>query len=197
MQTIHLTAFIDWDSAKRSVPISTQRRQLPTKAEEVNILQDGIAEILTASSARSVFRVAIRLYHGWHRGKTKTPERRELELLPLASRTINRVSFASEVTFGNELLCGGRRSYLYDTLRRREDGKDEQKMVDTALTSDLLHYARTNRGGLAVVVGDDDDLLPGVFTAEAWGLGVMVLRISRADDNQHIPAVPLIVRRSL
>jgi hypothetical protein len=67
-------------------------------------------------------------------------------------------------------------------------------MVDTALISDLLHHSRFNRADLALVLGDDDDLLPGVFTAEAWGAKVRVLRVLR-QDNPHLNTDSLISRR--
>jgi hypothetical protein len=66
-------------------------------------------------------------------------------------------------------------------------------MVDTSLVSDLLHHARYNRGELALVVGDDDDLLPGAFTAEAWGAQVRVLRIDRL-ENRHLQTDEMVLR---
>ena len=123
-----------------------------------------------------------RIYHGWHSGKTKTKERAAWEdaVPKLRPRSVGRVSYLPDIAYGNDLLCGGKRSPLFDTLRKREDtGQIEQKMVDTALTSDLLWYCRSEsrqakRGdlppALAIIVGDDDDLVPGAIVSEAWGI---------------------------
>lgn len=69
-------------------------------------------------------------------------------------------------------------------------------MVDTALASDLLEHARRSRSHQdrgALVIGDDDDLLPPVFTALQWGSWVRVLR-HRKDDNAHLKTNDIIVR---
>lgn len=75
---------------------------------------------------------------------------------------------------GNTLACVQRRLarkhgvHLLDTLRHR-DGKREEKMVDTALVADLLGLASRKEADRYFVVSDDDDLLPGLFAAEAAG----------------------------
>ena len=48
-------------------------------------------------------------------------------------------------------------------------------MVDTALVVDLLGLAHRNEAQRYVVVSDDDDMLPGVFAAEAAGASVGML----------------------
>ena len=42
-------------------------------------------------------------------------------------------------------------------------------MVDTALVVDLLVLANRKDADLYLVVSDDDDMLPGIFAAEAAG----------------------------
>jgi len=59
-------------------------------------------------------------------------------------------------------------------------------MVDTALVADLLYFTRSDQGSLAVVVGDDDDLLPGVFTAMQWSKARVIVARIRETDNQHL-----------
>ncbi len=49
-------------------------------------------------------------------------------------------------------------------------------MVDTALVADLLGLALRKEADRYVVVSDDDDMLPGVFAAEAAGARVRMLR---------------------
>ena len=51
-------------------------------------------------------------------------------------------------------------------------------MVDTGLASDLLYLARSNEADRYIVVSDDDDVFPGMFSAEALGAQVKILRRS-------------------
>ena len=39
---------------------------------------------------------------------------------------------------------------------------------DTALAADLLHWARNDAGDWALILAEDDDFIPPVFTAESW-----------------------------
>jgi hypothetical protein len=137
-----------------------------------------------------------RIYHGWHRGTTPTDERRiwEAASMSFVSYNTSRASYLPDTSFGNDLMCGGLRTPIYDTLRSL-DGLDRQKMVDTSLVADLLSYSRTEstsfgRGqkpkSLALIVADDDDFFPGVVVAEKWGLPIRVLRISRDNENRHL-----------
>ena len=48
-------------------------------------------------------------------------------------------------------------------------------MVDTALVVDLLGLAHRKEAQWYVVVSDDDDMLPGIFAAEAVGARVGML----------------------
>ena len=48
-------------------------------------------------------------------------------------------------------------------------------MVDTALVVDLLGLARRKEADRYLVVSDDDDILPGIFAAEAVGAESMML----------------------
>jgi hypothetical protein len=107
----------------------------------------------------------------------------------------NKVSFLPDIEYGNELSCGGQRVPFFDTLRRRQDGSEEQKMVDTALVVDVLSFCRSESRNfikgkrpesMAIIIGDDDDLLPGAFVSEKWGLPTYVLRVTRTDENRFI-----------
>ena len=48
-------------------------------------------------------------------------------------------------------------------------------MVDTALVVDLFGLANRREAQRYVVVSDDDDMLPGIFAAEAMGANVGML----------------------
>lgn len=188
--------FVDWDTARRIVRADARRGRRSLVERAIGAIQDSLADLLMARHPNGVFRVTMRVYHGWHRGLTATEDWQKFEEFRLAfrtGRTIGKVSFAPEIEYGHQMLCNSRRGRLMDTVRRRQDGLDEQKMVDTALISDILHYTRYKDGDMVIVVGDDDDLLPGVFTAEAWGMPIFVARL-RAHDNQHVNTDGLIER---
>ena len=55
-------------------------------------------------------------------------------------------------------------------------------MVDTGLVSDLLVLAWRKEADRYIVVSEDDDVLPGLFSAEAAGAQVKLLRKS----NVHV-----------
>jgi hypothetical protein len=56
--------------------------------------------------------------------------------------------------------------HLPSTLQRDRTGELGEKMVDTALVSDLLHLAIEDDGSWLIVIGQDADLVPGILTAE-------------------------------
>lgn len=199
--------FIDWDSARRIVRPKwdpSDDRKILVKERASNVeecfseLQSRVAAKLMEIEPKRPIRVLKnRIYHGWHSGKTETLDRRAWEdavprLRPVVS---SKVSFLADVEYGNVLSCGGERLPLFDTLRQRKVRDDQQKMVDTALVCDLLSYCRTEsrnfeRGrkpdSMAIVIGDDDDLLPGVIVAERWGLPTYVFRVTREDESSHL-----------
>ncbi|RYG97597.1 MAG: NYN domain-containing protein [Alphaproteobacteria bacterium] len=177
--------FVDWDTARRLGP----RHKLPAKninAEARRIddafahLRQVVADTLASIDPREVFRVRWRLYHGWFSGQTKTDDFRAVEAFraDLRTTTIGKISFGADLTVATSMLCGGPRMPLYDTLRAGIDapGEFRQKMVDTGLVGDLLQSARSAGEDVHVVIADDDDLLPGLFMAEAWGVKVLMLR---------------------
>jgi uncharacterized LabA/DUF88 family protein len=50
--------------------------------------------------------------------------------------------------------------------------RDEQKLVDTMLVTDLLSLARKQHEGV-ILVSNDDDMLPGIRVALQWGLDIV------------------------
>lgn len=207
-------AFIDLDSARRfKRPPWDQNKEREiafNKRKEFVVdlfteMQMRVsANLASISPKRKVIVQNSRLYHGWHRGKTETEDRRIWKEASRSFRpyTTSHASYLPDVSFGNELVCGGKRVPLFDTLRDY-DGIERQKLVDTALVADLLTFTRTasatfKRGQdpqiLALVIADDDDLFPGLFVAEEWGLKVFMLRVTRSDENKHINVDGLVRR---
>ncbi|WP_159017580.1 hypothetical protein [Cognatiluteimonas profundi] len=206
--------FIDLDSARRfkRPPWDVEREHSISFKTRVAFVVDLFTEMqmkITAAMVglRPADRVTVRnsrLYHGWHRGTTPTDDRRIWEEASRHFRpyTTSRASFLPDISFGNDLICGGARSPIFDTLRNYS-GVDRQKLVDTALVADLLCFTRTESASfekriktasLGLVVADDDDLLPGLFTAEQWGLPIYMLRVTRLDENKHVNVKGLVAR---
>lgn len=206
MTIISAYAFIDWDSARRIQRASwdTSQKGAGSVGDRALHIQECFTQLQTKVNAQlskiaqgaRVRVLGSRIYHGWHNGKTETLDRRAWETAMPRLRQIvtDKVSFLPDIQFGNILSCGGKRMPIFDTVRTREDGESEQKMVDTALVADLLSYCRTEsrnfkRGEvpdvLAIVVGDDDDLLPGAFVSEQWGLPTYVFRVTRSSESKH------------
>lgn len=210
MITAH--AFIDWDSARRIVQPTWNSKDeskvsIKDRSSHVencfSVLQQRVVQCIGKIVSNPPIRITkSRIYHGWHTGKTMTDDRRAWDeaLNKLRPVVTSQVSFLPDIEYGDILSCGGPRVPLRDTLRSRGVGDMQQKMVDTALVVDLLSFCRTEsrnfqRGrhpeAMAIVIGDDDDLLPGVFVSEKWGLPTVVLRITRADENKHINTLGL------
>jgi hypothetical protein len=182
-------ALIDWHNCIRHISPrfgDNPERKLP---DAILALQQAIARALARIDSTSAHRVTLRLYHGWHRHREPTPDRRIFEKFaidPTFARRFQRISFCRGFDFGNELTCDTIRNPLYATYQGtgQETG---QKMVDTAIACDLLHLLRYGGANIAIIVSDDDDLLPALFTAEAWRLRAYLIR-SAARGLEHVTA---------
>ena len=156
-----------------------------------------IDTVLTNKAPSTRFQVALRLYHGWHKGFEATENRRAVAALVVETDFSNlsrspNVRFSAEVGYGDELLAAlppRARSrppiHLPDTWRQRDRSSPrEEKMVDTALAADLLERARSDPHEWTPVLSEDDDVVPPVFTAEAWmkpfGGCVLIVRARRS-----------------
>lgn len=200
----HAIVFVDWDTARRLGPrgelathtLNIEARRIDTAFARLRRI---VADHLETIDSSDIFRVRWRLYHGWYSGQTKTFDLRAVEKFKseLKTITINKVSFGAEVVAATEMLCGGARMPLYDTVRAGLANPDvlRQKMVDTGLVGDLLQSARSARDDVHVVIADDDDLLPGVFMAERWGIRVHMLRQQAASAHLKTAGLVTMVQR--
>jgi len=181
-----VTVFVDWDTARR---LASNREQSVRGVEQVfERLQSAISTSVCAKDRRDGYRVYWRIYHGWHQGKTKTQDRLVFEQYAriATARTIKNISFSTDFELSGSLACNSRRTPIFDTCRfDRQSGEKKQKMVDAMLVCDLLHLVRSKDSSLFIVVADDDDFVPAIFTAEAWNANVMLLH-GRAQTNSHL-----------
>ena len=146
----------------------------------------------TLSAERPRFRVSFRLYHGWHKGWQPTDgfkaAAQAVGATDFTALSHHRVDFSPAVQYGHTLIEAlperqHRRPpiHLPNTLRDQEKGQPPaEKMVDTALAADLLAWARRSPSEWALVLAEDDDVAPPLFTAKAWikphGGRVLLLR---------------------
>ena len=177
---IAVTAFIDWKSQMHNArvdkhePVDKARQTLWRTARAVH-------GMLSREEPTRRFDVVLRLYHGWHRGWEKTENLRAIMQTIAApgfpaDYSKSNVRLRENVQYGHTLLSAlserrhdGRTIHLANTVRRRNrTSPPEEKMVDTALAVDLLHWARESPTEWALVLSEDDDIVPPVFTAEAW-----------------------------
>lgn len=118
MKLLTVSVLVDWDSARR-LPAEVKPMSATRKIDAAfDKLRGAIASYLVQYQSAGAYRVSWRLYHGWHRGRTPTSDRRDLDafLEQAASMTIGRVVFTGDYAYCDYLLCGGRRAQLFDTL---------------------------------------------------------------------------------
>ena len=192
---IPVTAFVDWNTQIRNTgapePKPEDRAQR-TLARTASVIGKALAR--EAPAIR--FEVAFRLYHGWYKGWQRTTNLDAITTtvsqtdFSRLSRTPN-VVFSSDVRYSHTLMSAlpERRHarppiHLPNTLRQQVSHEPPtEKMVDTALAADLLAWAHSDPGEWALILSDDDDVLPPVFTAESWtkphGGRVLIVRTRR------------------
>jgi hypothetical protein len=175
-----VTALIDWNSQIRaSKPPKDATADLRAKLA-LKYIGRVLGRALQQLDAGRRFDVSLRLYYGWRKGFSETDGRRAIGRLMaedfenLATRS--NVIIRHEIRFGDNLISAreGRlhekmNCHLPNTLRDHIDlpGRLQEKMVDTAIASDLLHLAMTEKERWVIILGEDDDLVPPLLTAEA------------------------------
>ena len=189
-----VTAFVDWMAQMHN---TGALGDAPPEERAQRTLARTVWSVRRALSVEKLrFRVSLRLYHGWHKGWEPTDALKAAVQavgaadLPAASQ--DRVDFSPTVHYSHTLLEAlperqhGRPSiHLPNTVRVQAMGQQPtEKMVDTALAADLLAWARLSPAEWALVLAEDDDVIPPLFTAEAWikphGGRALLLRRRRA-----------------
>lgn len=182
--------FVDWHTAViASGAITRPRRAAAVARKALEHVERVVSDHLCRSGARTRFRVRLRIYAGWHSGRTPTDYFKGIAEVMGAYANRPRQYQQGRVIFegGNQGIRLGNRLavvpgrlarrhdvHFLDTLRYR-DGAPREKMVDTALAVDLLALANRKEADRYVVVSDDDDMLPGILAAEAAGANARML----------------------
>ena len=180
--------FVDWNTALIAAGADRRKRPDTVAATALKHVERVVSDYLGSASGPR-YRVRLRVYAGWHAGTTRTEyfhgvdKIRQKHARGIRTYRDGRVAFLGGddgIQFGARLACASDRrlvrKHLLDTLRRRRDEPATEKMVDTALVADLLGLAMRKQADRYVVVSDDDDMLPGLFAAEAAGARVRMLR---------------------
>jgi hypothetical protein len=168
-------ALVDWRNVQRFLDPDFERdprRKLPDLLLRI---QQALAGLLAHRHAADSYRCTIRIYNGWHIEHEPNPTRRLFETFSIdqsLARRIGRVAFRPGFQFGNELACGT----AYNPLHGTHNVNTGQKMVDTAISCDLLHLLAFGGADVAVIVSDDDDFVPALFTAHAWHRDAVMLK---------------------
>ncbi|MCD0258140.1 hypothetical protein JWH11_07855 [Xanthomonas melonis] len=174
-----LLAFIDWNSRLVAYKSSNEKNIVEASSHALKTTAKEIARIISFNYPETKFLVDIRLYHGWHKGFRPTGHRRAAELAiqnidfsKVSSR--QNVAYSGKVEYGDRLLVA-QDSRLHHTLSihlpntvRSQDKRrpDVEKMVDTALATDLLTTSFQDPETWVLVVTEDDDLVPPLYAAD-------------------------------
>ena len=174
----NVTAFIDWNSQfhglEKYVPNIYEMNKIALKKSI-----DKIEKLLRSHDKSAYWHLQLRFYHGWLKGYESTANYKVMKKIftdpesPVDTKT-SFVIINFDVGYGHRLISpAGRihpaaKCHLPNTLRVRNDGKVEEKMVDTALAVDLLVFARQTPSDFAIIVGDDDDVIPPLLVADEW-----------------------------
>ena len=195
---VPVMAFVDWNSQIRNANVSQDDPHEKAR-RTLTWISRAIGRALIRQEPALRFNVIFRLYHGWYKGWERSENFHAINktVLEIDFSALNRtakVIFSSEVQYGHALLAAlpERRHvsppiHLPNTWREQPgDSTRREKMVDTALAADLLEWARDGQDGWAIVLSEDDDVVPPILTAEAWVKprgGCVFLARTRAGDQ--------------
>lgn len=176
-----VVAYIDWNTQISNAGARSIADPIRRAAKTLQFVQEGVAKLLNEFDRSRYYLVQMRLYHGWHRGFTPTPNKTGLDSLLAGgglNRTLDRVSFGGGISYGYNLVgvgahrrCRNIHIHLPDTERESLDRRitdPREKMVDTALACDVLTSARSDAPDWRLIISDDDDCVPVAFLSEAW-----------------------------
>lgn len=196
---VSVSAFIDWNSQIHISGIPHEKDPIATARVVLKRTSQRIARCLQNVNPDTRFKVQLRLYHGWHKGYAPTPNKLAITTV-LASQDYSDLSptknviFEENVGYGDCLLFALPKRiherlgiHLPNTLRMIERRLGE-KMVDTAMAADVVATAAKEPNDWILVVAEDDDLIPPIFTAEALlsGHPSKILMLHSRDRSKNI-----------
>ncbi|MNJ47994.1 hypothetical protein D3C77_431730 [compost metagenome] len=176
---IRIVAFVDWNSQLLRNGKGLSQDPVALARHTLKMMACHIAGTLAKHYSDNRFQVFLRLYHGWHKGYEPTPNRKAITKA-IAEADFSTLSHKPDVIFNPEVAYGDYllsalperlnkklQIHLPNTVRDREPRGLEEKMVDTALASDIIVSAFRDPEDWIMVVSDDDDFIPPLFVAES------------------------------
>jgi len=176
---IRVTCFIDWNSQLILSGVDPQQHPVEAAGAAIKQTTKRISNCLAKVNGSANFQVVLRLYHGWRKGYEPSANLRALRKV-LAETDFSTLSdkpsvvYSTNIGFGDCLISALPKRmhqregiHLPNTLRDRGAQGHEEKMVDTALASDLIVTAFRDPDEWILLVAEDDDLIPPLFTAES------------------------------
>ena len=193
---VSVTAFVDWGAQMHNAGARASDRE---GARHTLVRTTRLVERVLKQE-RPPYRVSFRLYHGWYQGWHATAGYKAAVQAVVdtdfAALSGESVAFSPTVRYGHALLAAlperqhaNPPIHLPNTLRRQaREQPPTEKMVDTALATDLLAWARLSPSEWALVLAEDDDLVPPLFAAEAWvkPYGGRALLVRRRPAGQYL-----------
>ncbi len=184
--------FIDWNTAVIVSGASAIGKRYDRIAEiSLRHTEKILSDYLMLSSSRAMFRVQLRLYAGWWAGRTPTDYRRGIDgiLTKYAKRArpyrkknktvifragLDGLQLGDRLARVDKRLTQKEGVHFLDTMRSTNQGPRE-KMVDTALITDLIGLVHRKEADQYVVISDDDDILAGIIYSEYMGANIKML----------------------
>ena len=176
---ISVTSFVDWNSQLLLTGIDYKKKPIDAARAAFRKVTRQIPRYLVRADAETKFLVHLRLYHGWRKGYEQTANLRAIRAViaetDFSTASDNTsVAYSGNVGFGDCLLSALPRRmhqklgiHLPNTIRDRGSHGHEEKMVDTALAADMVVCAYRDPNEWILLVSEDDDLIPPLFTAES------------------------------
>jgi uncharacterized LabA/DUF88 family protein len=177
---INVSAFIDWNSQLLLTGVKVVADPVVAADLALQKLARRISTTLSSIEHDLLFKVNFRFYHGWHKGFEETVNRKAMKTI-IAQTDFSTLSprrnvvFNAEIGYGDCLISAlpyrmhtRPAIHLPNTLRDKISGSGvEEKMVDTALATDVVVTAYAEPEGWILVATEDDDIVPSLFSAEA------------------------------
>ena len=177
---IPVTVFVDWNSQIHAAAPKEDVDPIAVCSITLGYVGRVIGKALDQAEPGRLFDVTLRIYHGWHKGFEPTIRRKAITRVfanadfPALSARPNVVirpnlhlgsllASALPIRLHSHLNC-----HLPNTLRRDlvDRTKIEEKMVDSAIASEVVDLAHREPERWLIVMGEDDDLVPPIFVAE-------------------------------
>lgn len=201
-----VTALIDWNSQIYAAKLPRECEPAKLSLRTLEYVGKTIGKVLNRIDPNARYDVNLRLYHGWYKGFQETDRRKAITSIAAGADFITlskwpNVIIRPELAFGDNLISAAALRlhkhlgcHLPNTLRNSLNVDDEEeKMVDTAIASDLVDLAHAERQRWLMLLGEDDDLVPPVFVAEGvrGGSGGRIILVRSRPETQFLKLTDL------